>query len=143
MSRENLLWFIAIIRTVQGATFCCRKCFSSSYAEEVRDIFNFDFYTTQSCTHKTDQNEKSNKVCKTASLNFFLFQIHWLSPGATFYAIAAPLAIYTKTRDVTEETKFVILYPKIDLFCRKMISNSIEWSIFWYCRVCNLHGYGS
>ena len=66
---------------------------------------------------KPDQNEKSTKVCKTASLIFSLFHVHWLSSGATLYAIAGPLAVYTKIRDVPEETKFVILYPKFDFFC--------------------------
>ena len=87
--------------------------------------------TTQSETYETDQNEKSLKVCKTASFNFSLFHVHRLSPGATFYAIAGPLAIYPKIRDVPEETKFVILYTKSDFFLKNDLK--LDLVVYFFC----------
>ncbi len=72
MSRENLILFFALIWAAQGAWVCFRKFVYGSYAEEVRDVLKVDFYTTQSKIHETDQNEKSTKVCKPASLIFSL-----------------------------------------------------------------------
>ena len=68
---RNLILFF-INSSGPGRMFCFRKYLCSSYAEEVRDVLEVDFYTTRSKIHETDQNKKSTKVCKSSSFNFFL-----------------------------------------------------------------------